>query len=86
MAASNCTSGCRTQDHESYGECLRSNSPSIRVTAASSEYSHRRKWDTEIREYRAARSQGIQPKSTQLRDIRSAVSKSQRLDRAVKET
>lgn len=83
---SSCTSGCKTQDHLSYGECLRSNSPSVRVTVSSQEYSTRKKWDTEIREYRAARSQGIQPRSTQLGHIRSAVAASQKLDKAVKET
>jgi len=39
----------------------------------------------EIKEYRAARSQGIQPRSTQLKDIRSAVSRSRALDKAVKD-
>jgi hypothetical protein len=49
-------------------------------------YRAAQKWQTEITEYRAARSQGIQPKSSQLKDIRSAVSKSQKFDRAVQET
>lgn len=81
-----CASGCKTKDHASYAECLRSNSPSVRVTSMSGEYAHRKKWETELREYRAARSQGIQPKSTQLRDIRRAVSRSQALDRPVQES
>lgn len=86
MAVSSCTSGCRTQDHSSYGECLRSNSPSVKVTVSSKNYSAFKRWETEIKEYRAARSQGIQPRSTQLKDIRSAVSRSRALDKAVKDT
>lgn len=83
---SECSSGCRTKDHSSYGQCLRAKTTSARVEVLSGDYSLRKNWDTEIREYRAARSQGIQPRSTQLKDIRSAVSASQKLDRAVKES
>ncbi len=83
---SNCTSGCKTQDCPSYGACLRNNAPSVRVTVTSNEYATRSKWATELTEYRAARRQGIQPRSTQLKDIRSAVRRSRKLDRPVQES
>lgn len=83
---SNCSSGCPTKDHESYGECLKSKGAGVKVMDPSAGYMAAKKWQTEISEYRAARSQGIQPKSSQLGDIRRAVTKSQKLDRAVQET
>lgn len=81
-----CSSGCPTQDHANYGECLKSKGAGVAVLDPSPGYRVAKKWQTEITEYRAARSQGIQPKSSQLGDIRSAVHKSQKLDRAVQET
>lgn len=35
-----------------------------------------KKWDGELNAYREARAQGIQPKSTKLRDVRAAVEQS----------
>lgn len=49
---------------------------------------HIRAWshanDKELDAYRAARKQGIQPKTTKLKDINAAVRVSDRLGRAVK--
>lgn len=81
-----CTSGCLTQDHTSYGECLRSKSAGVGVITPSAEYQGRKKWWTEIKEYRDARAQGIQPKSTQLADIRGAVSRSRAADKPMQES
>lgn len=81
---SNCTTGCPTQDHSSYGECLRSKRP--RVASEGGDYKAGLKWETEIKEYRDARRQGIQPKTTQLSDIRQAVSLSQTYDTPVSMT
>ena len=80
----NFTSGCPTQDHASYGECLRSKTP--RVASQNGDYVRGHKWETEIKEYREARRQGIQPKTTQLSDIREAVSLSQKFDQPVSMT
>lgn len=82
---SNCSSGCRTKNHSSYGECLRSNTPAVQLPQVGAEYMARKKWDAEIREYRSAQAQGIQPKSSKLKDIRSAVNRSRNADMAVKE-
>ena len=84
---SNCTSGCLTQDHATYGECLKSKAP--RVTTADTrkgDYAFRSNWNQEIKEYRDARRQGIQPKTSSLKDIRQAVSASQKLDTPVSVT
>ena len=85
---STCTSGCPTKDHESYAECLQSKSvqPNIvDVKFASTTYRSSKLWETEIKEYRAARAQGIAPKSSSLKDIRSAVVRSAKADAPVKE-
>lgn len=82
---SNCTSGCRTQDHASYGECLRDkgvrDSNSTRTT--DNLYAREHLNALEIKEYRAARAQGIQPKTTRLADIRTAVAASKATDTAL---
>lgn len=81
---SNCTSGCLTQDHSTYGECLKSKAPKVTTTdTRKGDYAFRSNWNQEIKEYRDARKQGIQPKTSSLKDIREAVSVSQKLDQAV---
>jgi len=72
---SNCSSGCLTKDHATYGECLRSKSLRIAYcnSAGGSDASRQKRWDAELNEYRAAVSQGIEPDSTATRDIRKAV-------------
>lgn len=82
---SNCKSGCKTQDHASYGECLRANKPTVWNPTRSGDdlYAKEHLNNLEITEYRAARAQGIQPKTTRLPDIRAAVAESKAKDTAV---
>ena len=83
--SNNCTSGCKTKDHASYGECLRSNTPNVRNSTQSTSglYSMERHNALEINEYKAARAQGIQPAGTKLHQIREAVAQSQKSDTAL---
>ena len=83
--SNNCTSGCKTKDHASYGECLRSNTPSVRNSTQSTSglYSMERHNAQEINEYKAARAQGIQPAGTKLHQIRNAVEQSRKADTAL---
>lgn len=83
---SNCTSGCPTQDHESYGSCLKAKDMRIgwANSAAGIDLSAQKRWDSRLQEYRAARRQGIQPKSTKLKDIRDAVTISNETGQAFK--
>jgi hypothetical protein len=76
-----CSSGCPTQDHSSYGECLRSKG--ARTSQQTGDYARGWAWEQSIKEYRHARSQGIQPKSTQLGAVREAVALSQKYDKPV---
>lgn len=82
---SHCKSGCRTQDHASYGECLRANTPIVRNSTRTGDNLYAKEYlnNLEISEYRAARAQGIQPKTTRLPDIRAAVAESKAKDTAV---
>lgn len=73
---SNCTSSCKTQDHESYGECLQSNIPMFAgVTPSKSGYDQDKvkKDQKELDSYFAAVKQGIEPRSTRQPDIDQAV-------------
>lgn len=81
---SNCTSGCLTQDHATYGECLKSKAPKVATAdTRKGDYAFRSNWNQEIKEYRDARKQGIQPKTSNLKDIRQAVEVSRKVDQAV---
>lgn len=70
-----CRSGCPTQDHESYGACLRA--ANTRVAYANSvngwDYTKEKKWRKELSDYRAAVKQGIEPAGTDRKSIDQAV-------------
>lgn len=85
MAGENCTSGCKSKSHETYAECLRSNTPSVRNSTQSKSqlYSMESRNAQEINEYKAARAQGIQPAGTKLHQIREAVAASRKADAAL---
>jgi len=72
-----CRTGCPTQDHESWGECLRASNLQLNTGDAKANLIAtgwtQKKWDNELKEYRDARAQGITPKSTKTADIRKAV-------------
>ena len=76
---SNCSSSCPTQDHASWGECVRSKG--LRVGWAAShkgiDRTKEKRWEQGLQEYRDARAAGIQPASTNVRDVRAAVSASE---------
>jgi hypothetical protein len=67
MLGENCRTGCRTRHHNSYGECLRDANP--RVTFAATPNNS---WDRDIEKYRAVRQEGIQPDTTNPRDVEVA--------------
>ena len=41
-----------------------------------------KKWDAELKAYRDARAEGIQPKSTKMKDIKAAVEQSDKTGKA----
>lgn len=73
---SNCTSSCKTKDHASYGECLRSNIPmfvGVNPTKTGWDQDKVKKDEKEIQSYWDATRQGIEPRSTRKKDIDAAV-------------
>jgi hypothetical protein len=79
-----CRAGCPTQDHKSWGECLRA--ANFRVLYCRShvgiDATREKKWDAELQSYRDARAQGIQPAGTTTAKIRQAVDISDKTGRA----
>ena len=72
----NCTSGCKTQDHDSYADCLMSKNAGFAGC-----FPTRQGWDKtrenadkkELDSYYSAVRQGIEPISTKKKDIDAAV-------------
>jgi hypothetical protein len=62
----NCTTGCRTQDCESYASCLKGKGTKVAYanSAAGYDYTAQKKWDRDLAAYKDARDQGIQPSNT----------------------
>ena len=78
-----CSSSCRTQDHESWGACVRAKN--LRTSALDGEsLSVQRTADKTLDDYAKARSYGIQPASTRASDVQAAVRLSDQTGTAVK--
>jgi hypothetical protein len=72
-----CRSGCPTQDHESWGDCLRASNIQMSTGDANGSLVSNgwtnKKWNSELSLYREARAQGIQPEGTSTAQIRKAM-------------
>ena len=72
-----CRTGWPTQDHESWGDCLRASNIQMSTGDANGELVNNgwtnKKWDSELKLYREARAQGIQPEGTSTAQIQKAV-------------
>ena len=79
---SKCRTGCPTQNHESWGDCLRAANLSISNLTVMADIKNT---DKELSAYREARKQGIQPATTKMKDIQNAVRASDLIGRAAKE-
>ena len=80
-----CASSCRTQDHASYGECLRSKrvaTTGLESTNPSFSTDRQKKWNAELDMYESARRQGIQPEGTTRPKIEKAMRISQETGQA----
>ena len=79
-----CASSCQTKDHGSYGACLRSKNLAtvgLETTAPSFGMTRQKAFDKETNLYGDTVAQGIQPDSTQTKDIRAALDKSDQFGR-----
>lgn len=77
---SNCSSRCPTQDHETFGACIRAKglqlNPNLADTATS------KKFDGDLQRYRDVRKQGIQPDGTSAAQVERAERISQDIGQA----
>ena len=67
----NCTSGCPTGGHKSWGECLRAKALNVKPNLMFGEA--QKKWDRELDSYRSAVRQGVQPEGTKQHQIDAAM-------------
>ena len=81
---SNCSTGCPTQDHANWGECVRAKNTRVAWAASARGFdaTREKRFQKELDDYRSARSQGIQPGGTTTSKIREAVELSDRSGRA----
>lgn len=78
-----CRSGCPTQNHSTWGECARAAKFKVAYCGiGGGDATVEKKADRELSEYRAARAQGIQPRTTRTADIRKAVEISNKTGKA----
>jgi len=75
-----CSSGCPTQNHRTYGECLRSKRQMVAYcrSAYGADASRQKLWDRELDLYKSARDAGIQPDGTGMDKIRFAMEQSEK--------
>ena len=68
-----CSSACKTKDHKSWGECVRSKGLQL-SPAVNDAYGARQKaWDCELDNYESAVRQGLEPAGTKQHLIDKAV-------------
>jgi len=64
-----CSSGCRTQDHANWGECIRSKNFQVSgLESLGGDRTKQKQLDKELGLYSEARSAGLQPASTRTSD------------------
>ncbi len=76
-----CRSGCMSQDHVSYSDCLRSANVRVTATVNSALQPMWEKTKSDLSAYEAARRNGIQPEGTTVQKVREAESASRALGR-----
>lgn len=83
---SDCTSSCKTKDHATYGDCIRSNMPMIdggaMPTRGKASISAIKKDEKELTSYYDAIRQGVEPISTKKKDIDAAMAVSNEVGKA----
>ena len=78
-----CRSGCPTQDHANWGECLRASNLVFGTGDANSAATMpKKKFEAELQAYRDARKQGIQPTGTSMAKVQQAVELSNKVGKA----
>ena len=70
-----CATSCPTQDHETFGACLRSQRQMIGYanSAGGMDLTAQKKWDRDLDFYKSARAQGVQPAGTKRHQVERAM-------------
>lgn len=66
----NCSSACPTQDHATFGACMRAKNLQLNPNLSDTQSS--KDWDVNLQKYRDARAQGIRPAGTTAAQIEHA--------------
>ncbi|GAA4890997.1 hypothetical protein ACFPM3_20250 [Streptomyces coeruleoprunus] len=78
-----CRTGCKTQDHASWGECARAANMRVAYCGiGGGDATAQKKWDDELSLYRQARAQGIQPDGTTKNKVVAAIKASEKVGAA----
>jgi len=67
----NCSAGCPTRDHRTWGECVRGKRLNLNPNLADTQ--RQKSWDKELDSYESAVRQGVQPDGTKQRQIDAAM-------------
>lgn len=68
-----CSSSCLTQDHESWGECVRSKGLQLSPHVNNDYSTKQRAWDRELDNYESAVRQGLNPAGTKQHHVDAAI-------------
>lgn len=68
-----CSSSCKTQDHKTFGECLRAKNLQLSPHVNDSYSTRQVAWDRELDNYESAVRQGLEPAGTKQRHIDAAI-------------
>lgn len=79
----NCTSGCATKDHLTWGECMRAKNALVAYCGVGGgDATSQKQWDSELSAYRDARKQGVQPDGTTRQKVEAAMRASDKVGAA----
>jgi len=68
-----CSSACKTKDHKSWGECVRSKGLQLSPAVNDGYSTKQRAWDRELDSYESAVRQGLEPAGTKQRHVDAAI-------------
>lgn len=68
-----CSSACLTQDHRTFGECMRAKSLQVSPQVNDAYSSKQKTWDRELNSYDSAVRQGVQPAGTKQHQVDAAM-------------
>lgn len=74
-----CSSSCPTQDHRTWGECVRSKGLQLSPAVNDSYATRQRGWDRELDNYDSARRQGLNPAGTKQHHVDAAMKEAESL-------